>query len=425
MEININEAIEELLLSTKTNENLHRLGIRTIDEMLNYTYYGLEALGGFEEESLDELHHFYWNLARRNIVAIDPEQERRKATRVKNNERYFRHVDGIRYEDVPLNLVVKSRHLYLELYRVGLFWYSQVINHTVKMYRECLDLDIIDIWDIKSCVASWELVMAPGVAAAAPHSGEHLFYQALEYFQGFEYYDPEYNNELMAICNEYYQSQPEGYDVAQCLDDQGFGEALVENENISYTLSYYLSLQIDRKYGSTFKEIGANLPKMLQSAKAIRAGLDREIEAKLVSEIVPGYYAKGRMEFEPHAPANYYRPLADKEMFFRMLDNEKPIEIAAAMNLERTQVYRDLRNYFREFDDYRRYAIDVYQDIFDRYEISQEQWEEILGGNRQYNYLRLRHHYATKDKMKVKNPLALLEDDPAIPESLKAQFLTV
>ena len=62
-----------------------------------------------------------------------------------------------------------------------------------------------------------------------------------------------------------------------------------------------------------------------------------------------------------------------------MLDNEKPIEIAAAMNLERTRVYRDLRNYFREFDNYRRYAINVNQDIFDRYEISQAQWEEILG----------------------------------------------
>lgn len=199
----------------------------------------------------------------------------------------------------------------------------------------------------------------------------------------------------------------------------------MEKENISYTLSYYLHLQIDPKSGSTFKEIGANLPKMLQSAKVISAGLAREIEAKLVSEIVPGHYAVGRMEFESPSPANYDGLCAVEEMFFRMLDNEKPIAIAAAMNLERTQVYRDLRNYFREFDIYRRYAIDVYQDIYDRYEISQEQWEEILGGNRQYNYLRLRHHYATKAKMKVKNPLALLKDDPAIPEPLKAQFQTV
>ncbi|MDD2965740.1 MAG: hypothetical protein PHU33_17490 [Bacteroidales bacterium] len=190
-------------------------------------------------------------------------------------------------------------------------------------------------------------------------------------------------------------------------------------------MNYYLQLQIDPKSGSTFKEIGANLPKMLQSAKVIRTGLAQRIEAKLVSEIVPGYYAKGRMEFESPSPGNYDGLCTVEEMFFRMLDNEKPIAIAAAMNLERTRVYRDLRLYFREFDDCRHYAIDVYQDIFDRYEISQEQWEGILGGNRQYNYLRLRHHYATKAKMKVKKPLALLENDPAIPEPLKAQFQTV
>ncbi len=154
----------------------------------------------------------------------------------------------------------------------------------------------------------------------------------------------------------------------------------------------------------------------------VRAILAKDLRSKWISEVVPGHYARGRLGSELSDNDNYDGLSNDDEMFCWMLANQKPREIAAAMNLERSRVYRKLRNYFWKFDEHPRYVIDVYLDIFNRYAIDQKQWGKILGGNQQYNYLRLRHHYSTKTKMKAKNPLTRLKDDPEIPEPLKAQF---
>lgn len=77
--------------------------------MLNYNIEELSAFGVFGEESLDELDCCYWKMIRREIMIIDPELERRKEVQEEKNERYFRHVDGIRYKDVPLGLVIWDR----------------------------------------------------------------------------------------------------------------------------------------------------------------------------------------------------------------------------------------------------------------------------------------------------------------------------
>ncbi len=91
----------------------------TVDEMLNYNIEELSASGGFDGDSLDELDYCYCEMKHREIIIIFPELERLKAVQEKDNARYFRHVDGIRYEDVPLSLVIWDRKIFLELHRVA------------------------------------------------------------------------------------------------------------------------------------------------------------------------------------------------------------------------------------------------------------------------------------------------------------------
>ncbi|MDD2965810.1 MAG: hypothetical protein PHU33_17855 [Bacteroidales bacterium] len=240
------------------------------------------------------------------------------------------------------------------------------------MYRERLNLDFNQIWDIRRWLYEWELEIALGVDKDAPPSGEHLFYSAIGCFQELFNRKPFSYDDLMAICNKYYQSQGKGYDVSNCLDDQEFGLALLASMSFGYELDQKIPTTIDIKYGSTLEELEAELPGMFQGEKVIRAILAKDLKSKWISEVVPGHFARGRLGFELSGNDNYDGFSNDDEMFCRMLANQKPGEIAAVMNLERFRVYRNLKNYFRKFDKHPRYAIDVYLDIFNRYEIDQK-----------------------------------------------------
>lgn len=325
MEINIDATIEELQLSTKTNKRLYQLGIMTVDEMLNYNIEELSEFGVFGEDSLDELDCCYWKVIRREIMIIDPELERRKEVQEEKNERYFRHVDGIRYEDVPLGLVIWDRKIILELHRVGLYWLSQIIGYTTKMYRERLDLDFNQIWDIQRWLYEWKREIAPGVDKDTPPSGEHLFYSAIGCFQELFNYMPDDHSNIMAICNKHYQSQGEGYDVSKCLDDQELGLALLASMSFGYELDQKIPTKIDIRYGSTFEELEAGLPGMFQGEKVIRAILAKDLKSQWISEVVTGHFARGRLGFELSGNDNYDGLSNDDEMFYRMLANQKPV----------------------------------------------------------------------------------------------------
>lgn len=104
------------------------------------------------------------------------------------------------------------------------------------MYRERLNLDFNQIWDIRRWLYEWNLEIAPGVDKDTPPSEEHLFYSAIGCFQELFNYVPDDHGNIMAICNKYYQSQEEGYDVSKCLDDQEFGLVLLASMSFGYEL---------------------------------------------------------------------------------------------------------------------------------------------------------------------------------------------
>ncbi len=76
------------------------------------------------------------------------------------------------------------------------------------------------------------------------------------------------------------------------------------------------------------------------------------------------------------------------------LENIEVRDIAAKLNVSKSRIHYLLRRSFNKIKDSQPVLmIDAYIDILNRYELSKEKWEEILGGELNYNYMELRLKY--------------------------------
>lgn len=408
--------IDKLNLSTRATNALNREGIYTISSFIEFPKIELSSKKSIGKKTLEELHICLDNLKFGLIKLVE------QPFFSDENTKGFVHIDGNKYQDVPISDLGLSVRSFNCLINSGYNWISEVITLGEIELRGIPSLGSKSANEILEILSTYGFVLYKLNSEAIGCTNSdlicNLVFNSLKekmVLNGTEHYNKMNtvynlfleNTEIMNISNDILTN----IDLHRYIQSSEY----IENE----FKNYLLDLVISRcTYGCSVAEIFDHTPYLLQNKDFINKIIEKLLGDKKIQEIEENIYVVNYASFVDGVKEFLTEKQAD--IFIKRAKNYTLEEIGIEIDITRERVRQieekaivKLNNLSCLFKE------DMFYDIFSRYDVKAEDFNIAFKNVQAFYYLNIRYGGTRANKTNKKEPLTELLKDPIIPNKIK------
>lgn len=406
-----NESIDVLDLSTRAYNCLKRNNINTIFDLVRYPKGNFFYIKNLGQKTLDEILACIENIINDDIDmicgAVKSEEELKIAV----------HPNGQKYQDVLINKLELSIRAINFLQQSGYKWLSEIISLDYQDFISIKNLgsktakEILEFSENYNFESIREGVLEEKVVTPDLLCNE--FFIIMNKELKFDYI--EYSKNLIPIYTQYLETCKFS-DINMILSDQFLVETICHSAYVSSKLQKLIMQSISNyKYGCDYTDLLNIMPRFLK-----RDNLLEEIIEELINNysIIKNKYNKYMINYLSCIEGSK-SVLSEKEhiVLVQRIEGKTLEEIGCEFNVTRSRIQQIENKVILKMNNNNLiFQEDVFFDIFNQYQIFQDDFVLAFKDEKIYNYLDIRYN---KIKITDKKPLIEILNDEEIPEYFK------
>lgn len=410
IDINLDDKIKILNLSSRLYNCLNKLGIKTVGEFMAISKEDLKDIFGLGNKSINELENKINLLEKRiyfNLFEIDDDSI---------IEKTFINKDGLEYIDITLERLNIDKKVYDNLKSQKVNYYSELIKLTDNELIKLTNFNEVSLDKIKRLNKRVVLFLYdPNSERRGVNKFKFLNKKELQYIFNITSLLNINFYKLLNILKKEYKEKVEEQSFKE-LNEKGILLLLIEIDIVKIKLVEMILDLIDKEtYGIYINDLFEKLPNQFKDK-----GIFENILNELLLENKINFIYDDRLMIKRESFKTggwQYLTKRECDIFEKRIAGETLERISETYNVTRERI-RQIEVTLKEKLNINKvkYKEDVYKDIFLNYKIEKEDFNLALDNEEIYNYLSLRY-----DPIPKRNINEILSEDK-IPIIIKRKF---
>ncbi len=295
MELKKEYGLECLPLPISTKCQLDYSGIVNVGDFINSDIDEIINSGLHDEQGVEYIIRCRQQMANGEIKILGHYLHRDFEAGADMGGKYFRHKDGLRYQDKALKEIIDDEHDLKELKDSGFSLLSQLIGFKTSDYKASTKLEAKNRAKVMKMIAKVDLVPATTPDPVESSMGERLFYKiwnCLNELVGVELVN--HYKETIDLYDDYIANNGDDYNLLECYNDKKLGSYLFKERCFQEIMQRYMfKLLKSHQYGLSFEEISAMVPVLFQDSSELGGYMNTLIDQQLISQLIPGHFVAG------------------------------------------------------------------------------------------------------------------------------------
>lgn len=406
------DSIEKLDLSVRSLNGLHRAGIITVGQLFGLDHLSLRNIKNLGAKSVEEI---LIKCQSNSLYDADDSEQESPAPK---SAKTFCGMDGMEYQDIPIEGLELSNRSYNCLKRAGVSMLSELFGLSEAELLELPNMGVKSVAEIMNL--KYGIMLIPAGELTKDGFGDDLETQArvklddciikeLSSVLGIP--SGELFTEIAPYLEDYWNEYAPS-NVQNLLEDEHLWQYLLFSELITQGIqSAILNALYCQKYGTTFDSLLQLLPESIRQPQMVRAQLLLMDDSGSITTQNGQYFVKRMTVLE------YAHKLSDereKNILIGRIKGRTLEDLGNEFGIERERI-RQIESKVLRKKQSQGYILyeDKYSEIFERYDLQRDDF--ILGFNETYDtysYLNLAYKHGS-------SPIDELVDNASFPEEYR------